>query len=482
LLSNLMEYFLKDNVSINLALESERTSNSQLNLTIFLRDRVTNKPISSAYLKSHLNVSIRNSGYYEEILTTSTSDGIAYNNTFNLPSTSYTPYMINVNITIGTTTYSKSIKLLYYDSTEIPLIDSLSVSGSVYRTGFSELDINAQLDDNSYEVTAHMATYTYSYYNTKQTRSNTSTMSNFAFTNYDTTYTPESGDPSGDFVVYIIPSDPGSNYINPNSPRMYSSIINNPPKFDEINSVFSIDNSQLVPFEDTHDDEYSFLVPTSQGSRFDFNISVFDSVSFEDTTSAGMRVSVNLFIVSTTDDGYISIIFPKSFPVSEFSFQATSNSHVGSFYIPFDIQYSSIIGTKSLSTETNYNFDTDEGYLAILLLTVFDSDGASEEFVILLSIEAGVIVDWVWILIIGIIVAIGMTLLIVLVVRRSRRTKKTPAQVQPWGVYTTPYDETSNEIQSEQKTKFDYCPYCGYPMGSQKRFCSNCGKSMNITE
>ncbi|MHA1499775.1 MAG: zinc ribbon domain-containing protein [Promethearchaeota archaeon] len=240
--------------------------------------------------------------------------------------------------------------------------------------------------------------------------------------------------------------------------------------------------SQLVPFEDTHDDEYSFLVPTSQGSRFDFNISVFDSVSFEDTTSAGMRVSVNLFIVSTTDDGYISIIFPKSFPVSEFSFQATSNSHVGSFYIPFDIQYSSIIGTKSLSTETNYNFDTDEGYLAILLLTVFDSDGASEEFVILLSIEAGVIVDWVWILIIGIIVAIGMTLLIVLVVRRSRRTKKTPAQVQPWGVYTTPYDETSNEIQSEQKTKFDYCPYCGYPMGSQKRFCSNCGKSMNITE
>ncbi|MHA1499776.1 MAG: hypothetical protein ACTSRT_19770, partial [Promethearchaeota archaeon] len=157
-----------------------------------------------------------------------------------------------VNITIGTTTYSKSIKLLYYDSTEIPLIDSLSVSGSVYRTGFSELDINAQLDDNSYEVTAHMATYTYSYYNTKQTRSNTSTMSNFAFTNYDTTYTPESGDPSGDFVVYIIPSDPGSNYINPNSPRMYSSIINNPPKFDEINSVFSIDNSQLVPFEDTH--------------------------------------------------------------------------------------------------------------------------------------------------------------------------------------------------------------------------------------
>ncbi|MHA1671184.1 MAG: S8 family serine peptidase [Promethearchaeota archaeon] len=479
LLSNLMEYFLKDNVSINLALESERTSNSRLNLTIFLRDHVNNEPISSACLNSHLNVSIRNGGYYEEILTTSTSDGIAYNNTFDLPSTSYTPYVINVNITIGTMTYNKSIKLLYYDPTKIPLINSFTVSNPVERTGFSDLDINAQLDDNIYDVTTFMATYTYSYYNTKQTRNDTSTMNNVGF-NYSTSYTPDSADPSGDFVVYLIPSDPVSNYINPNSPRILSSIINNPPEFDETKSVFSKDNSQPVPFEDTHDDEYSFLVPASQGSRFDFNISVFDNVTFEDTNSAEMRVSVNLFIVSTTVDGYISIIFPQSFPVSEFSYQATSNSHVGSFFIPFDGQYSSIKGTKSLSTETNYDFNTDEGYLAILMLTVFDSDGASENFIMIISIEAGLILDWTWLLIIGIIVAISITLLIVLAIRRSR---KAPAQVQPWADYAPPHDESSNEGQSEEtKYRFAYCPYCGYPMGNQKRFCSNCGKSINIVE
>ena len=480
LLSNLMDYFLKDNVSINIALESERTSNSRLNLTIFLRDKVTNELISSTYLNSHLNVSIRNSGYYEEIMTTSTSDGIAYNNTFDLPSTSYTPYIINVNLTIGTITYHESVKLLYYNSIEIPLINSFDVSGPVLRTGFSDLDITAELDNNSYDVIAYMATYTYSYYNTKQTQNDTSTMGNFA-TTYSTTYTPTSGDPSGDFIVYIIPADPVSNYINPNSPRILSSIINNPPEFDETKSVFSIDNSQLVPFEDTHDDEFSFLVLATQGSRFDFNISAIDSVSFEDSNSAGMRISVNLFIVSTTDDGYISIIYPRSLPVSEFSYQATSNSHVGSFSIPSDIQYSSIEGAKSVSTVTNYNFDTDEGYLAILLITVFDSDGASEDFIMILSIEAGVILDWTWLLIIGSIVAIGATLLIVLAVRRSSRTKKTPAQVQPWGDYSSVYDEPSYEAQSEeQKLKFNYCPYCGYPMGPQKRFCSNCGKSMNL--
>jgi len=479
LLSNLMDYFLKDNVSINLALDSERTSNSQLNLTIFLRDQVTNEPISSPYLDLHLNVSIRNVGYYEEILTTSTNDGVAYNNTFDLPSTSYTPYIIYVNITIGTMIYNKSIKLLYYNSTEIPLINSFTVSDPVYRTGFSDLDIDAQLDDINYNITAYMATYTYSYYNTKQTQNDTSTMSYIA-PNYSTSYKPVSGDPSGDFIVYIIPSDPDSNYVNPNSPRVLSSIINNPPEFDEVKSVFSMDNSQLVPFEDTHDDEYSFLVPATQGNRFDFNVSVVDSVSFEDSNSAGMRVSVNLFIVSTTDDGYISIIFPRSFPVSEFSYQATSNSHVGSFIIPFDIQYSSIKGTKSVSTETNYDSDTNEGYIAILLLTVFDSDGASEDFIIILSIEAGSVLDWAWIIIIGIIVAIGATLLIFLAVRRSR---KTPAQVQPWGDYTSLYDETPYEAQSEEKKlKYDYCPYCGYPLATQKNFCSNCGKSLNITE
>jgi len=479
LLSNLMEYFLmKDNISINLALESERTSNPQLNLTIFLRDQVSNDPISSSYLNSHLNISIRNGGYYEEILTTSTSDGIAYNNTFELPSTSYTPYIINVNITIGTITYHKNIKLLYYNSTEIPLINSFSVSSPVERTGFSPLNINAQLDDNIYDVIAYMATYTYSYYNTKQTTNNTNTMTHIA-SNYSTTYTPIPGDPSGDFIVYIIPSDPDSNYLNPNSPRILSSIINNPPKFDETKSVFSIDNSQHVRFEDTHNDNNTFVVTASQGNRFDFNVSVFDSVSFEDSNSAGMRVSVNLFIVSTTQDGYISIIFPRSFPVTEFKYQATSNSQVGSFIIPFEVQYSSITGTKSISTETNYNFDTDEGYLAILLLTVFDSDGASENFILILSIQAGSGIDWTWIIIIGIIVAIGIALLLFLFIRRRRTT----SQPQLWGTYASPYDETSYRAQSEEKkSTFEYCPYCGYPLATQKKFCSNCGRSLKITE
>jgi len=478
LLSNLMDYFLRDNVSINLALKSERTSNSRLNLTISVRDKVTNVPISSNDLNLHLNVSIRNVGYYQEILATSVSDGIAFNDTFDLPSTSYIPYEINVNITIEAMTYNKSIKLLYYNSSAIPLISSFTVSGHAQRSGSSPLKIGAQLDNSNYDVIAYMATYVYSYYNTKQTQNYTSTMI-YSTPYYNTTHTPVSGDPSGDFIVYIIPSDPVSNYLNPNSPRILSSIINNPPEFDETKSKFSIDNSQPVLFEDTHDEEYSYVVTASQGSRFDFNVSVLDSVPYEDSNSAEMRVSVNLFIVSTTEDGYISIIFPQTFPVSELNYQATSDSQIGSFIIPFKVQYSSITGTKSISTETNYNFATDEGYLAILYLTVFDSDGASENFILILSIQAGSVIDWTWIIIIGIIVAIGIALLLFLFIRRRRTT----SQPQLWGTYASPYDETSYRAQSEEnKSTFEYCPYCGYPLATQKKFCSNCGRSLNITE
>ncbi|GAJ13154.1 unnamed protein product, partial [marine sediment metagenome] len=58
---NLMRYFLeKDEVSIDIFLNSERTPTSQVNISVYVKDQIGETPVSSATLNSYLNVSVEN--------------------------------------------------------------------------------------------------------------------------------------------------------------------------------------------------------------------------------------------------------------------------------------------------------------------------------------------------------------------------------------------------------------------------------------
>ena len=481
LLTNLMRYFLnEDDISLNIDLKSERTSTSQVNISINVFDQLSNSPISSSLLESRLNVSITNVGYQEDISMTSFYDGNAINTSFTLPWTSYIPYDINVNITIGGTTYYKTSKVLYYDPSDVPNINSLTITSSVSRIGNQDIDIDAQLDAITYEATTFMTIYTSSYYNTKQTTNHTLTM-NYLASKYSSTYIPNSNDPSGYVLAYIIPENPISNYINPNSKRVITRIINNPPEFDELKSTFIV-NGQTYTLDETHDEESTYVITATQGDRFDFNITVSDSVPYEDPDSSNMKVSVNLLTVSTTEDNYIMLILPSAFPLVELGYSFTQDTHVGSFSIPSRMQYSTIRGIKYISTVSNYDFNAGDGYLSILLITVFDSEGASEDFVLVLSIQEALEIDlMILTLIIGMVAAIGIALIIYVIRRRKKRSGAYKAQ--EWNYY-----QSSNSIpdsqqvieESSQKT-FAYCPYCGNPIRNETKYCSNCGRSIEFT-
>ncbi|GAG84610.1 unnamed protein product, partial [marine sediment metagenome] len=123
---NLMNYFFdKDNISIDIFLQSESTPSSQINISIYLKDQNGEVPIDSSYLNAYLNVSLENDGYFETIDMVSSSDGIALNNTFSLPTASDKLYIIKANLTFGGKTYNKTSKILYYNSTQIPQISSI---------------------------------------------------------------------------------------------------------------------------------------------------------------------------------------------------------------------------------------------------------------------------------------------------------------------------------------------------------------------
>jgi len=483
LLKNLMTYLLpKDNISINIGLPSERTSNPQLNISVFIKDLISDNAFNSATLNSLLNVSIENSTFFEIIQMNSSKDGIATNFTYLLPSPSSVPYTINVNFTYGSTTYNKSSAILFFDNSQIPLITLFSITPSATRVGSDPLDISATLSGPNYNTEAYLSIYTYSFYNSKKTVNKTLPLSRIGPLHY-TSYFPSSNDPSGFAIVYIIPTNPISNYINPYSPRLASIVINNDPEFIEENSIMTIGDS-ILTFDETHDiDDNPYIIPAAQGNNLDFSVQVSESVNYEDLDSSNMRVLISLFICSV-NDGTLNIIFPESVPSGELIHQPSTDKHEEIFKIPRKISYSSLTGEKLISSHTNYDTDLNLGYLAILLITAFDSDGGSVDFVIVLQISQSL--DLLLLLIlIGIFALIGIIAFVVIIRRKSGKAKKAKlyqtdyydrTAEEVWGTY--PASERSFEETEFQVKNANYCQYCGYPIKKQKNFCSNCGKSL----
>ncbi len=480
---NLMDYFFSnDDVSIQVVLNSERTSNSQFNISVYVKDLSLGTPIASSVLNTNLSITISNSGFSESIETISLENGIAYNSTYSLSSTDYKPYDIIVNFTFGSKTYQKTSKLLYFNPTSIPIINSLAVSKSpVTRESGDFTQLRVDLDSSSYSVNAYMSIYSYSFYNTKQTINKTFPLS-YSATLYRYNYDPSISDPAGIAIYYVFPKDGISNYTNPYSPRYAFEVRNNDPSFIESSSYITIAGQDTYAFDDTYEGESTLIIPVSQGDNLDFTVTSSD-VDYEDVDGSSMRVSVNLFIASATDDGFLNIVYPQLFPLKELSYEPLTDTHQGTFIVPFTIAYGSIIGTKEITSATNYNTATGEGYLAILIITLIDSEGGSQEFWIALSIRASIPFELLLIiLIIGLIVATGSIILIVYLLK-SRRSQ---APQEPSDYYSQDYHTIPIENASYDSTPADsqgyrsgfYCPYCGYDIGTPKSFCPNCGRSL----
>jgi hypothetical protein len=196
-----------------------------------------------------------------------------------------------------------------------------------------------------------------------------------------------------------------------------------------------------------------------------------------------MRVSVNLFIVLITEDNYIVPIFPRTFILSEMTYVPNSNTHDGRFTIPYTMSFQTITGTKELSTASQYDTNTQDGYLAILMITAFDSEGESEEFIIALLIQSSLELDLTFILVIVgvvVVVVIGLILGILLFLRKKKRARiSTPSE----GYYEHYYgDDSIQESYEHTQVKVHYCPYCGYQLTSLRNFCPSCGKSLKFQE
>ncbi len=488
LLKNIVNFLLpEENVSINLELGSERTSNSQINLSIFMKDQVSETPLASIDYDT-LELTVEKENYTQEIIINDTlaSDGIYFNYSYNLPAASYIPYTFTINLTIGSVSYNKSTKLLYYDNSKVPTIVNLSSNKtSITRENSEKVNLTATVDNSTNgSIDAFLTIYSNSFFNSKKSVNKTISFSYLNSNNYNTTFIPQISDPSGYAIYYIIPSN--ENYTNPNSPRDSFQIKNNPPIILEASSFFNSVGSMDVTFEETESDDGSLVYSAKQGSRFNFFIDVEDSVNYEDEKS-NMRVFINMFMASVIDGGFLIFIFPSTIGVTELSYQSFSEMYEGFLSIPNSFEYSTLEGVKTVSTAAGFDFVTNQGYLGVLLITVYDSEGGWEDFIIVLNI-AGNPVDLssFFFVILGIVAVIGIVSALIYSKRRKRapRITFTQPEYQDYD-YRAIYEREEEYLTPEPldpSGQSIYCPFCGFLVKKPKKFCSSCGESLTFNQ
>ncbi len=490
LLKNIIEFLIpKEDVSINIDLSKDRISDPEIGLSIYLKNQTSESPINVSDYTS-LDVTISNDSFSKQILlNTSFSDkGIYFNTSYNLPYSSYTPYNIKVNLTIGSENYVKTTKILFFKQSEVPQIidltsdlpiDDLSITRSIVDSTY----LIAELDGSSYNVEGYLSIYSYSFYNTKESVNKTLAFNNYSFNNYRNNFNPISTDPSGYAIYYIIPSN--SNYTNPNSPRYSFTIINNNPEILKATSTFNYGGKSDISFADTESDQGSNVYSATQGNTFNFEVAVSD---IEETDKSNLRVFVNLFICSVTSDNYIMLIYPKTIEVAELHYQLLLNKFEGSFIIPDTMQYSSITGTKSISTAAGFDTNTNRGYLGILYITVYDSEGGYDDFIVILIISQRPIdYSLIIIIVVSIIALIGVVSTIVYYARRKKYPRVTRVQPSSQEYYYRPSYERPEEqsyVTPEPLSQLGqfYCPFCGQLVTTRKKFCPHCGESLMFNE
>jgi subtilisin family serine protease len=424
LLTNLMGYLLPSNdYSLTIGLRSERIAGgSELNITIYAKNQTTDTPITSGILNSNLTVTVEHPTQATEFISMSSSNnGIASNYLYTLPAMDYSPYYITVNLTIGSINYTKTSKVLYYNSGEVPNINSLySSSSSIPRTGSTVLTAN--IGALTHDVDSYIALYSNSFFNSHKTVNKTLNLAD-AGVIFQGTFNPSISDPSGIAIYYVVVNRTGTSYINPNSPRSSFNIQNSAPQINEETSIITM-KGRPVKFSATHTVTSVSIYTSTQGDSIEFSVVANDG-SNEDSTSQ-LRVDVTLYIASILGNTIYLNLIPNEVEVSRLTY--TTSGHTGTYTIPKTLQFSTISGQKAVSSVATYDpYDPEAppGYVGAIVISVVDSEGASDTINIYTIVEElfeGIPIELI-LLIIG-IALIGIVIVVVVVQKRKRKNLK----------------------------------------------------------
>ncbi|MBY9005263.1 MAG: S8 family serine peptidase [Candidatus Lokiarchaeota archaeon] len=477
ILSNLVSYYFENNnISITANLNSIRTSNGFLNITTYLKNQTSNLAIESNILNSSLTAIIKNDSFSQKIIFSSMVNGIAYNDTYQLPYTSHMSYEIELNLTINSKSYNRSFKILYYNTSLVPVITSLSSNPQSVVNKGSSIDLEANMNDSNYDnFNAYISLYSYGFQNQEETINESITMMNSVGTIYSNTFIIPTIS-SGYGIFYVTPSN--ENYTASYAPRHFFRIRNLAPVISESQSYFQIGNGVSTRLSDTVIGNSILLQQATQGNTISFEIQASDPEIGGDSQS-DLRLSVSFFLtaISESVDGSSSIwpLFPNSFITTELVYN--SSMHMGSFIIPNSMEFSTINGAKSITTAPS---DQPNNYISIIYINVVDKEGAATDdpFIIAFMIKPTdtMIMAIIVIAIIGGIFAFA----VVLYLLRRRKLKPENSGYRQYDDFNNSYVEENVDETSINQIDLKFCPFCGVKTSGSYNFCLICGKKFEF--
>ncbi|MFX1237650.1 MAG: S8 family serine peptidase, partial [Promethearchaeota archaeon] len=477
LLSNIMDYFFPENeISLNIRLNSERINDGQFELTLYVKNQSSELPITYSDYSSML-VTIGNETYSDTIQMniTKASNGIYFNESVEIPDPSNMAYNITVNIEIDGETYNSTSKILYYDEAELPAITSLDINDDIIYRG-SQVELSTSLS-----VPSTVKGFTSLYYgNTLSTRSLINRSYEFVDDgdgNYSYDFNILSSDPSGFGITYIC-AQSLENYTNPYSPRMAFYIQNNAPSV-------SLSQSEIggIPFNQLIVNKTIYVITATQNAQILLEVESDDN----EDSDANIKVALTLLICSlhdTSNGTYFVPMFPISFINEELEYNSISGRHELTYTIPTRLTYSTISGTKSISTDTHALSGGD--YIGALFISVTDRDGGHDFIVLVIEISPlKESLDPILIIgiVLGIIAGVGIITVVVINKRKPKKRKGT----HPYSQYFRPSPGDESTQQGEyysEKVSVDgpqftpagrFCTHCGKPIIGSDKFCRSCG-------
>jgi len=467
LLQNAIKFLLpEDDLAINLGLKSERVFTNTTSLSVFIKNQTTEMGISNLIIGTSLNTSIENPVTKKDINITllNLGDGVYYNDSIKLPNFSYENYIISISVKINNEIFEKKIKLLHPNKSKIPEIINYSIEySSITRESGIYNQIIVNLDKSNINLTAYMGIHPSSFFNSRNTINKTLNFEEESSNKYKYTFIPNIEDTAGYAFFYLIPKS-SKNYSNPYSNRLFFNIENNDPIINLTESFYG----SYIYFNETIINESLTIQDTFLLTNYNFQIKTGELVDYEDNQDE-LRVFINFFIVTSSTDGVVSLLFSSNFVFLELSYNTDSKNFLGAFLIPEFINYTSDNGViqKSVASYSSY--------YGLFYITVQDSEGGFDTFYILMNISDDRIDPYLIVIILIIIGVIGTIIITFLLL--SRKTRDLNKTYEDY--YENNYEINNHKFEHDIGLKeFKFCPYCGQKIIINDKICKFCGRDI----
>ncbi len=386
----------------------------------------------------------------------SNGNGIYYNTSFSLGTSNYLPYKIQINITSPSGLITKEYTLFSInESNLVEFGNSTLTSSEISRAPGSENIIEYTGNSLGMNSTLYGSLTPESIYSEHSIRAYKANMTQ-AGMQYTHTFSISGNEHSGLFVFFTVASSL-NNFTSFEVTRSLFRITNHIPEIDEENSFFN-----TIPFEDTRTDTLFYFQQVSNLGEIDLSVKVNETISYEDDPEDLYIISY--YTAATSVSSSFDILYPNTIPTSILSYNNDLQQFKGQFKIPTRLEFYSVKGSTEVSQQSIVSENGQElRYFSTLWITVRDSDGGVEDYLILLYVN--IVFDWVNLLeylpiLLVILAVIAITITVVVVLTKRRQKSMFLAQ------------------NSANFVKKIYCMHCGRQIDSSYLVCPYCGKEL----